>query len=65
MYEMTTQIAALQPPDPRMVQLVTAMQGNQEAMDAFARVNAGVTPIPEFFASEHLGKIFGSATARK
>ena len=65
MYEMTAQIAALQPPDPQMIQLVTAMQGNQEAMDAFARVNSGATPIPEFFAPENLGKIFGQAAARE
>ncbi|MET0494495.1 MAG: NAD(P)/FAD-dependent oxidoreductase [Actinoplanes sp.] len=65
MYEMTAQIAALQPPDPQMIQLVTAMQGNQEAMDAFARMNSGTTPIPEFFAPENLGKIFGAAAARE
>jgi flavin-dependent dehydrogenase len=61
MYEMTAQIAALQPPDPQMIQLVTAMQGNQEAMDAFARVNSGVTSPAEFFAPDNIGRILARA----
>ena len=60
-YQMTLQIASLQPPDEQMVQLVTAMAGNQDAMDAFARLNAGVTSPVEFFAPENLGRIVGSA----
>jgi flavin-dependent dehydrogenase len=62
MYEMTAQIAALQPPDPQMVQLVGAMQGNQEAMDAFARVNSGATSPAEFFAPDNVGRIFSQAS---
>jgi 2-polyprenyl-6-methoxyphenol hydroxylase-like FAD-dependent oxidoreductase len=65
MYEMTAQIAALQPPDEQMIQLVTAMQGNQEAMDAFARVNSGATPPGEFFAPENVGRIFSQAQSRR
>jgi len=61
MYEMTAQIAALQPPDPQMVQLLTAVQGNQEAMDAFARVNSGATPPAEFFAPDNIGRIMSRA----
>ena len=59
MYEMTAQIAALQPPDEQMIQLVTAMQGNQELMDAFARVNSGATSPAEFFAPDNVGRILG------
>ena len=62
-YQMTLQIASLQPPDEQMVQLVTAMAGNQEAMDAFARLNSGVTSPAEFFAPENLGRIAGGAPA--
>jgi 2-polyprenyl-6-methoxyphenol hydroxylase-like FAD-dependent oxidoreductase len=64
MYEMTAQIAALQPPDAQMVQLVGAMQGNQEAMDAFARVNSGATSPAEFFAPDNIGRIFSQAQSR-
>ena len=64
MYEMTAQIAALQPPDPQLVQLVGAMQGNQEANDAFARVNSGATSPAEFFAAENVGRILGQAQSR-
>jgi 2-polyprenyl-6-methoxyphenol hydroxylase-like FAD-dependent oxidoreductase len=64
MYEMTAQIAALQTPDPQLVQLVGAMQGNQEANDAFARVNSGATSPAEFFAPENVGRILGQAQSR-
>jgi 2-polyprenyl-6-methoxyphenol hydroxylase-like FAD-dependent oxidoreductase len=64
MYEMTAQIAALQPPDEQMIQLVTAMQGNQEAMDAFARVNSGAMSPGEFFAPENVGRIVSQAQTR-
>ena len=36
------QLATLEPPPPEMQQLLGAVHGNQEAMDGFARVNAGV-----------------------
>jgi 2-polyprenyl-6-methoxyphenol hydroxylase-like FAD-dependent oxidoreductase len=58
-YQLTLQIAALQPPDEQMVQLVTAMAGNQDAMDAFARLNSGVTSPVEFFAPENIGRLLG------
>ncbi len=61
MYEMTVQLAALQPPDQQTVQLITAMQGNQEAMDAFTRVNSGVLTPAEFFDPDHVGSIFARA----
>lgn len=64
MYEMTAQIAALQPPDAQMVQLIEAMQGDQEAMDAFARVNSGATSPAEFFAPDNVGRILGRAQSR-
>ncbi|GIF72415.1 NAD(P)/FAD-dependent oxidoreductase [Asanoa siamensis] len=58
-YQMTLGIAALQPPDAQMVQLVSAIAGRQDAMDAFARLNSGVTSPAEFFAPEHVGKLLG------
>lgn len=52
MYEMTCQIALMQPPPPEMQQLVGAIQGKQEAMDLFCRVNAGVSSPMELFAAQ-------------
>jgi flavin-dependent dehydrogenase len=48
-YEFTTQLATLEPPPPEMQQLLGAMVGNQDLMDAFVSVNAGTLPPPEFF----------------
>jgi len=47
-----------------MQQVLGAVAGNQEAMDGFCRVNAGVTPIPEYFSDANLGKIFAAAASR-
>jgi 2-polyprenyl-6-methoxyphenol hydroxylase-like FAD-dependent oxidoreductase len=62
MFEFTCQLATLEPPPPELQQLLGAVHGNQEAMDAFARVNAGVTSPAEFFSEENVGRIFAAAT---
>ena len=62
MYEFTSQLATLEPPPPEMQELLTAMAGNQPAMDGFARVNAGVTSPAEFFAEENIGRILATAS---
>jgi flavin-dependent dehydrogenase len=64
-FEFTCQLATLEPPPPELQQLLGAMQGNQEAMDGFARVNAGVTSPAEFFAEGNVGRIFAAAGARE
>jgi len=46
MYERTCQLATLQPPPPQLQQLLGAVHGNQEAMDAFAQMMAGVLSPP-------------------
>jgi 2-polyprenyl-6-methoxyphenol hydroxylase-like FAD-dependent oxidoreductase len=61
MFEFTCQLATLDPPPPEMQQVLGAMQGNQDAMDGFARVNAGVTSPAEFFSPENVGRIFEAA----
>ena len=61
MFRMTAQIAALQPPPPEQVVLFTALAGNQAAMDAFARVNAGVDSPEAFFAPDNLGRLMAGA----
>ncbi len=52
MYEFTAEFATLEPPPPELQQILQAAHGNQDAMDDFARVNAGVTLSPEFFSEE-------------
>jgi 2-polyprenyl-6-methoxyphenol hydroxylase-like FAD-dependent oxidoreductase len=61
MYELTTEFATLEPPPPEQQQLLAAMHGNQEAMDGFARVVAGVTSPAEFFSEENAGRILAAA----
>jgi 2-polyprenyl-6-methoxyphenol hydroxylase-like FAD-dependent oxidoreductase len=53
MYELTCQLASLEPPPPEMQQLFGAIHGNQPAVDAFVRMNAGALSPPEFFALCH------------
>jgi flavin-dependent dehydrogenase len=61
MYELTCQAATLEPPPPEMQQLLGAIQGNQKAMDAFIRLNAGTISPPEFFAPENLRALMAAA----
>jgi hypothetical protein len=44
-----------------MQQLLGAMDGNQEAMDEFARTVTGVTSPAEFFSTENVERIFAAA----
>jgi flavin-dependent dehydrogenase len=65
MYDFTCQLAALEPPPPELVQLLSAAVGNQEAMDQFCRVNAGVESPAEFFAEDNVRRIFAAAQMRR
>jgi hypothetical protein len=49
MYELTTQFATLEPPPPELQRLLGALDGNQDAMDEFARVMAGAMSPEVFF----------------
>jgi len=60
-YELTCEFANVAPPPPEMQQLIGAMQGNQEAQDAFISVQAATLPAPEFFAPENVGRIVGAS----
>jgi 2-polyprenyl-6-methoxyphenol hydroxylase-like FAD-dependent oxidoreductase len=60
-YEFTDEFAQLQPPPPELQQLIGAMHGNQEAMDAFVSVQAATLAAPEFFAPENIGRIMSQA----
>jgi 2-polyprenyl-6-methoxyphenol hydroxylase-like FAD-dependent oxidoreductase len=61
MYEFTCTLAMLEPPPPEMQQLFGAVHGNQKAMDAFARMNAGTISPAEFFSPENVNAIMAAA----
>lgn len=61
MYELTCEFATLEPPAPELQQLLLAVHGDQEAMDAFARVMAGVSSPAEFFSEQNVGRILARA----
>jgi len=63
MYEYTCKFATLQAPSPEMRQLFRAMRGNQQAMDDFARMNAGTVSPAEFLAQHNVSAIMAAASA--
>jgi 2-polyprenyl-6-methoxyphenol hydroxylase-like FAD-dependent oxidoreductase len=65
MYELTTQLATLEPPPPELQQLLGAAHGNQEAMDGFAQVIAGVTSPADYFSEQSVGRIISQAAAAR
>jgi 2-polyprenyl-6-methoxyphenol hydroxylase-like FAD-dependent oxidoreductase len=61
MYEFTCQLATLEPPPPEMQQLFSAIHGKQNAMDGFARMNAGTISPADFFAPDNVNAITAAA----
>lgn len=61
MYELTAELASLEPPPPELEKLLQAVHGNQAAMDEFARVNAAVMSPADFFAEDNVARIFAAA----
>jgi 2-polyprenyl-6-methoxyphenol hydroxylase-like FAD-dependent oxidoreductase len=61
MYEFTCHLATLEPPPPETRQLFAAVHGNQKAMDAFVRMNAGTISPAEFFAPGNVRAIMAAA----
>lgn len=64
-YEFTTQLATLEPPPPEMQQLLGAIHGNQEAMDAFVSITAGTLSPEAFFDPAHLGSLMANAAGAR
>jgi 2-polyprenyl-6-methoxyphenol hydroxylase-like FAD-dependent oxidoreductase len=60
MYELTNEFATLEPPPAEMQQLLTAIHGNQSAMDDFARVVAGTLHAPEFFRPDNVQRLLAA-----
>ncbi|HEY7574563.1 MAG TPA: oxidoreductase, partial [Thermoanaerobaculia bacterium] len=63
MYEFTAGLASLEPPPPEVGRVLAAAAGNQDAMDGFARVNAGVESPADYFSEENVGRILEAAGA--
>ncbi|XCM29207.1 hypothetical protein ABXI76_07250 [Streptomyces parvus] len=49
-YDFTLQVSTLEPLSPEFEKVLEGIDGNQQGMDAFARVNAGVTSMERFSA---------------
>jgi 2-polyprenyl-6-methoxyphenol hydroxylase-like FAD-dependent oxidoreductase len=62
LYQMTAEMAALQPPPVEQQQLIGALVGNQEQIDRFIGTIAGTTAIPDFFSPENVESIFARAS---
>ena len=60
-YELTLQLASLEPPPPAMQQLFAALRENKTEADRFIGALSGMVPIPEFFAPENIRRIVGVA----
>ncbi|MGE3799304.1 MAG: NAD(P)/FAD-dependent oxidoreductase [Thermomicrobiales bacterium] len=59
MFQITCDMARLQPPSPEQEALIAALPGNQEQIDRFIGTVAGTYPIEAFFAPENMAQIFG------
>jgi flavin-dependent dehydrogenase len=56
-YEMTSQLARLEPPTPELKSVLAALVNNPIQRSRFFGVVAHTVPVPEFFSPENLGKI--------
>ncbi len=60
----TCEFASFTPPTPEKQQLIGAILGNQDAMDGFFRMFAGVDSPADFFSPANVGRIMSAAAAR-
>jgi 2-polyprenyl-6-methoxyphenol hydroxylase-like FAD-dependent oxidoreductase len=63
MYELTCQLATLEPPPSELQQLLGAVHGNPREMDRFVQMNAGTLSPAEFFSPESVREIMAAASA--
>jgi flavin-dependent dehydrogenase len=61
LYELTYQLAGLEPPPAEMEELVEALHGNQPDTDRFMGVIPGTVPIADFYAPDNLRRIVDAA----
>jgi 2-polyprenyl-6-methoxyphenol hydroxylase-like FAD-dependent oxidoreductase len=61
MYELTCQLATLEPPPPETQRLLGAVHGHRESMDAFVQMNAGTLSPATFFSPANIDKMMSRA----
>jgi flavin-dependent dehydrogenase len=57
-FDLTTQLAALEPPPPEVQQLLEALRENSEQRSRFFGMLAHTVPVTEFFSPENMQAIF-------
>jgi 2-polyprenyl-6-methoxyphenol hydroxylase-like FAD-dependent oxidoreductase len=62
LFELTCEIATLEPPPAEQAEFFAEVSKNKSAMDDFCSVIAGTLPVPEFFSAEY-GQRLREATA--
>jgi len=62
-FDLTTQLAALEPPPPDVQQLLEALRENPEQRSRFFGMLAHTVPVPEFFSPENMQAIFSKKQA--
>lgn len=60
MYQLTCDLAKLQPPPPQMQSLFAALRDNEEESGRFLGTIAGTVSIPEFFSPENMRRVTGA-----
>ena len=63
MYELTNQLAALEPPPAPMQELFVALYGNQDATNAFLSAITGAEPLGSFMSPENLRRVTAATAA--
>jgi flavin-dependent dehydrogenase len=61
MFDLTCELATLEPPPPEMQRLLGAAATSRDAQDQFVSMMAGTLPVPAFFAPENVGRIMAAA----
>ncbi|MDZ4804001.1 MAG: NAD(P)/FAD-dependent oxidoreductase, partial [Candidatus Eisenbacteria bacterium] len=61
LYQMTCDLARLEPPPPEMQSLFAALQNDEVQSGRFMGTIAGTVPIPKFFSPENIGRIMAAA----
>jgi flavin-dependent dehydrogenase len=61
-YEFTCQLAPFGPPPPQMLQLYSALRGNQADTDRFFGLITEAVSVPEFFAPDNIQRILSAAS---
>ncbi len=61
LYELTTQLATLEPLPEELERILAAVRGNQGEMDEFARVAGGVTSPADFLSEQNVRRLLAGA----